>query len=369
MARSIEQRTTYHNDAVRRSVALALAALMSAGCALDLDGLPASAGSTGAGGAGGASVSTTSVVSSSGTTAPCTPTGPEICDDGIDNDCNRAADCEDPACQGGFVCVPAIPSGWTAVAFSAHDRPACPGGYAASSDVVSAPTAAAACVCTCTEQKAASCTEGNVAIAAMGAMPCPASPNLFLKANGSSCSQANLGTTKNALAKISPLPPVQGTCNGAPQVTILPVEQGRSCAAAAVGVGCAAGGACVSSPSAPFVSCVEHDGVEACPAGFKNGYSVGASAMDTRGCSPCSCGTSATCSNPKLTLYKDNACTTGALGLPASDSCDPVNDGNGSPYPSYKYTATVTNGACQKTTDSTPNGSLVLVGERTICCQ
>ncbi len=368
MARSSEQRITYHNDAVRRRFALALTAALSAGCTLDLAGLPVG-GSTGAGGAGGVSSTTTSGVSSSGTTASCTPTGAEICDDGIDNDCNRAADCEDPACQAGFVCVPAIPSGWTVVAFSAQERPACPAAYASSSDIVSAPTAAAACVCTCTEQKAASCTEGAVAIASQGSAPCPLSPNLYLEANGSKCSNAALASSKSGLAKISPLPPVQGTCNGAPQGTILPVDQGRSCAAAAVGVGCAAGGACVASPIAPFVSCVEHDGIEACPAGFPNGHSVGASAVDTRACSPCSCGTSATCSNPKLTLYKDALCTTGALELPASNSCDPVNDGTGNSYLSYKYTAAVVNGTCQKTSDSTPTGSLVLAGERTVCCQ
>ena len=59
----------------------------------------------------------------------------------------------------------------------------------------------------------------------------------------------------------------------------------------------------------------------------------------------------------------------GALNLPASSSCDPVNDGTGNSYAAYKYTATVMNGACQKTTDSTPTGSLVLAGERTVCCQ
>ncbi len=36
----------------------------------------------------------------------CTRSGPETCYDGIDNDCNRLSDCEDPACQPNSQCVP-----------------------------------------------------------------------------------------------------------------------------------------------------------------------------------------------------------------------------------------------------------------------
>ena len=49
---------------------------------------------------------------------------PEICDDGIDNDCDRHTDCDDPDCKPGFACVPAAPSGWQLVGFSAATQPA-----------------------------------------------------------------------------------------------------------------------------------------------------------------------------------------------------------------------------------------------------
>ncbi|MEO5731150.1 MAG: hypothetical protein ABI134_03100 [Byssovorax sp.] len=307
-------------------------------------------------------------MSSSGTTTPCTPTGAERCDDGIDNDCNMATDCEDPACQAGFVCIPAIPSGWSAVAFSAQDRSACPAGYATAADVVSAP-ASATCGCTCTEQKAASCSEGTVGLASNGAGPCPASPTFSLEANGSICGATGLNTVPNGTVKIAPLPPKQGTCSGSPKNTIMPPVEGRSCDAAAVGAGCAHGGACVTNPSGPFVACIAHDGVEPCPAGFPNGHAVGASAADTRSCSSCTCGTSATCSNPKLTLYKDASCSSGAHELPVTSGCDPVSDGNGNSYKSFKYTAKIVNPGCQTTVNSMPTGSLVLAGERTVCCQ
>src|SRR5687767_10366507 len=56
---------------------------------------------------------------------PCTPTGPaEICDDGIDNDCNDRIDCADPACSA-FQCVVAPPPGWTAIELAPGTRPNC----------------------------------------------------------------------------------------------------------------------------------------------------------------------------------------------------------------------------------------------------
>ncbi len=396
MTKLTEMHSGYRNDAVRRgfAVALALTVTLGAACSLDLSGIPAaaSAGSTsgggngagstsvsaasagGAGGAGGASATSSAMASSamasSGTTSPCTPTGAEICNDGIDNDCNMATDCDDPACAVGFVCIPAIPSGWSAVAFSEKSRPSCPGGYPTAVDVVSAPTDAATCACACTEQAAASCATGMLGIASMGAGPCPAAPSIFLDANGSNCGGlSNLGTAKNGTVKIAPLPPTQAVCNGTPDGAAPAPVDGRSCDAAAVGVGCANGGACVTSPGDPFVACIAHDGAMSCPPAFPNGSAVGTSATDTRSCTQCTCGTSATCSNPKLTFYSDASCSMGAHDLPVTSSCDSVNDGNGHVYKSYEYTIDIAGGECQTTKDSTPTGSLVLVGARTVCCQ
>lgn len=286
----------------------------------------------------------------------------------MDNDCNGTMDCEDPACKTGFVCIPTIPSGWSAVAFSEQSRPGCPAGYGTLSDIVSAPATDTACSCTCSEQQAATCSKGIINLDSSGTS-CPGGTGFLLDAKNSSCAPTSLGTVKNGKVKIAPLPPTQGTCSGTPSSTILPLVQGRFCTAAATGTGCSNGGVCVTSASAPFASCIEHDGAMTCPAGFPKPYSLGTSATDTRSCSACACGTNATCSNPKLTLYADGNCMMGAHDLAVNNSCAPVNDGNGHGYSSYKYTVALNNGSCQTTTSSTPAGSLALVGESTVCCQ
>jgi hypothetical protein len=373
MARWIEPRTTCLQDAarLRLGLALAISAALSTGCGLDLSGLPgAEAGGMGGSASTSATGGTGSVTSAS-STAPCTPTGAEVCDDGVDNDCNQETDCEDPACAAGFVCVPPIPSGWRPVAFNEKSRPPCPAG-AEATDLVWAPSTALACACTCTEQKAASCAMGPLGIASNGSNPCPGMPNLTLDIKGQGCVTDGLNTVNHDHAKIAPLPPTQGTCSGTPSSTMTPPVEGRSCAVAAAGAGCAGGGACVTSASAsaPFLSCLEHDDVvTTCPAGFPHGYTVGTSADDTRSCSPCTCGTSATCSSPKLMVYTDQSCSSGGHELLVTGACEPVMDGGGHSYNSYRYTAKTSNAACQSITNSMPSGSLTLLEKRTICCQ
>ena len=82
-------------------------------------------------------------------TAGCVKSGAEICDDGLDNDCNGLTDCEDPAC-GGFACVTPAPDTWQLVAFVAAAPPACPTGYTAPTDLkVLSGSAMHTCPCSC----------------------------------------------------------------------------------------------------------------------------------------------------------------------------------------------------------------------------
>src|SRR5688500_13229795 len=102
----------------------AISVAVGVACGIDAVGV-APIGDEGDGGASsGASSGTTSSGGSSGTSADgasggvdappaCTPSGPEVCEDGVDNDCNGQKDCEDTAC-GQYACTKGE-TGWTIV--------------------------------------------------------------------------------------------------------------------------------------------------------------------------------------------------------------------------------------------------------------
>lgn len=393
-ARRIAARAPGHEIPSPRNLGVTFALIMtlSAGCQLEVGGINAQATGPGAGGASSTSGRTTGASSgggesmsggemsggstsgggnpSSSASGPCMATGAEVCNDGKDNDCNGMVDCADPACTStSFTCTPAIPSNWYSAAFSPTSRPSCPSGYM-TFDIVSATAPAYNCNCNCMLTSQPLCTQGMVGIATKGSDPCPASPNISLSANGGACAVTKLTTERDGLVDIAPLPATQGNCNGNVNSTIPPPMQvqGRVCVAPPAGAGCADGGACVASQQAPFTSCIARSGAQTCPPGYPKHFSVGTSVQDTRSCTQCSCAVTATCANPKLTLYTDAICGIGGHDLPVTDKCDPVNDGNGHTYFSYRYSATMTNPICQKTVDTAPTGSLSLVGEGTVCC-
>ena len=87
----------------------------------DAGGSEGGGGEGGGGGDGG--------VDAKPDTAGCVKTGAEICDDGIDNDCNGTADCADPACGAGSR-VSRLRSGRLGARRVRRDAPpACPVSY------------------------------------------------------------------------------------------------------------------------------------------------------------------------------------------------------------------------------------------------
>ena len=303
----------------------------------------------------------TSADSTTGLVDGCVPTGPEVCTDGIDNDCNGLIDCADPACAA-YTCVAAI-SSWNIVAFGASTRSACPTGYGPASDLLVDPSLAAyACSCKCSLATSPSCLSGELSVydgvtctALIGTTP----------ANDGGCVVRTLSAAEHLL---QPPPPVGGSCTSLGVATPPPAgSAGETCALSGrAGGGCAAGKVCVPAPATPFLTCIAQPGSVSCPAGYPIAHATGAALTDTRACSACgACGApTATCTSPLMTCYSTATCTGEVGTLPGNGMCDPTSF----QALSYEYSATVTGATCAALAPGQPTGSATLTTPSTVCC-
>jgi len=321
-------------------------------------------GDGGGGGGGDSSAGDGGVV----TQGPCSTTkGPEICDDGIDNDCNGLTDCSDPACLVGYECSPTIPAGWTPVAYNSGSPSAsCPSGYPTAVDVKRAPSSNT-CSCTCSPTNG-SCGAGSVSFTPGSMFACNASA-VSLPALDGACGTPPSPISVGGLAQVKITPPASPTsCSGTPGTTLPPMEDRRYCAGPTrAGIGCTKSGACVPRTSGSYDGCIMKDGVQTCPSGYSNTRRVGTAPTDTRACggsctcSPSSCG-------GKLELYSSANCSGGkALEHSANDKCESGGNVLGVTGNSYKYVAGSGNG-CSATTLTPITGSITFGSEKTICC-
>lgn len=310
----------------------------------------------------------------------CSPQGPEDCTNGVDDDCDGLADCADPECSPQYECVPEVPTGWSKAALSVGARPNCPGGYASSRDVVLDPTGgAASCVCSCSSSGAASCVKGNVTFYG---------PNIF----GTDCStigststsvgdgacQPNLpfglfgfGINANANVRVSSVALTPNSCTGNVQKTVpsAGASEGKRCLVSAVlGGGCSAGQVCARRTGTSFQSCVAKSGANACPVTWPTKHDTGTSISDTRSCTTCTCGTTASCGPATVTFFENNSCGGASVSVTADNACRAMST-PGQAVSSWRYSAQVQNEGCQKTADAQPSGAIAFNGQETVCCR
>jgi hypothetical protein len=311
----------------------------------------------------------------------CTPQGNENCTNGVDDDCNGLVDCADPACGPQYECVPTIPSGWNSAALSIGSRGGCPSGFASQRDVVLDPTGgAASCTCNCSSSGTASCEKGSVTFYG---------PNLF----GNDCSiigssatdvadgacRSNLpfglfgfGIGANAPIRVSKIALTPNTCTGNVSANVPPAgtQEGKRCTAqtTTVGGGCSAGLVCARRVGGAYQSCVAKGGSDSCPSGWPTKHDTGTSVTDTRACSACTCGTTASCGPATVTFFSGNSCDGTAAVATANDSCNAIPTG-GQGASSWRYDAAVLNPGCQKTGGGQATGSIAFANAETVCCR
>jgi len=314
----------------------------------------------------------------------------EICNNGIDDNCNGLIDCADPACgPASWTCThQVVPAGWTVVEYASGATPptTCGGGYTAGSSVYEGPFPNAMCTCACNVTTSGSCENGSFEYALSdqnGNCTVTGVPDPDTAGNGSCQAIGGAGypTTSSTKEKIAPIAYTPGACTASANTTKPPIpENGHVCAeTTSAGAGCANSGACVPAVQAGYSLCIQSPSgsAPACPTGFTNVHDVGTGFTDTRGCSSCNCtGPTAECANPMVTLFTDpnGTCGDGGTGtVKADNGCDAINLGPGTTanptFHGYEYSATVTGEACGGSGSATPNGGVTLTGAGTICCQ
>lgn len=304
----------------------------------------------------------------------CTPSGPEVCDDGIDNDCNGKTDCEDAACTAGFSCQDA-PAGWTAVGFAGAARPACPAATTATDLKVTAGdgSATGTCACSCTSV-GGSCTTGSWTVTyasdpacatALGTVTVPLSSGALCPTTATSPN-----VPANAFFKVTPpAPPASCTATGAG----FGLADGRACQGARFGKCANAAQVCAPKPAAGFAACITKTGKDVCPNGFTKRNTAGTAATDSRVCNGCSCNGPAPCTGGGVDLYDNDSCNTngsmrsGVEGITSTCGAQP-DEAFTVKY--FKARAPGGGGCVPASASGTPSGSASFTaGERTVCCK
>lgn len=301
----------------------------------------------------------------------CAHGGPEICTDGIDNDCNGLTDCADPACTAlGYACVPPVPSGWTYDAVDMTDAASsCPAGYGSQPLVVSASGGPAVCGCSCNVGKQPDCVTGTI-LASVGVSSCTAGGMIgFVQTDGQCQAQT---PTSNVPTNLGALPlDAGGTCSASPTKTVPSRSETDWLACSGpLGAGCDGGQVCAIAGRA-FTACVVGPGDAGCPPGYSTRSTPGTGVSDTRDCSACACAavpSGTTCDNATLSFWSNSSCSGPAFEtVPVDGGCEGT---GGAAYGSFQYSAdAVGTATCGVPTQSpTPTGGVSVTGQVSACC-
>ena len=311
----------------------------------------------------------------------CIPQASEDCTNGRDDNCNGLVDCSDPDCGPQYECVPTVPTGWNAAALNVTSRATCPTGFGTPRDVVVNPSPLpAGCTCTCNAGGAASCEKGSVTFygPSVFSSDCSTVGTFATNVDDGNCQSSvpwglfGFGIGANASLRATSVPLVANTCSALVGKTVPPSAetQGKRCLAASalVGGGCPAAQSCARRTTGSFLSCVGKTGVAACPTGWPIGHRTGTGITDTRSCSACTCGSTASCAPATVTFFAGSSCTGTAVSSPADNVCRPMVT-TGQSATSWRYDSVVLTEGCQKTVDALPTGTIAVAGEETVCCK
>jgi hypothetical protein len=319
----------------------------------------------------------------------CVPTGPEICTDNIDNDCKNGIDCADPACQQGYMCVPAFPLGWLAPVVlydqssdsgAPPTAPSCSGVGSYSvlvmdghDDIVQ--PAEGTCTCSCGTGDAG-CSPSLAVLPSSGGCGGGACATIT---NPTSCATVRCPSTPIGSISVN-APSSPGGCPPSVAVSKPPWDPstGWHGTARACGTtrsqyfqgGCSADQVCAEKPPQALggAVCLLLDGQPSCPdSGYSVVHTIYDGGVDNRGCSgTCSCGPASNSCSINVGVYNNASCTAPAVAsITTPTGCANMGSlASGSAL----VTATATGGTCTPSGSGATVGSVSPSGVTTVCC-
>lgn len=311
--------------------------------------------------------------------------GDEICGDGVDDDGDGLADCDDPDC-GTSLCVPNAPSGWEGpfwVRRSPWDGvsgPSCPAGLPGTAHYMS-PASAACTPCTCSDVQDGACNPPkfrcwpskncsgeatNTTLANVGQCEAPFSPFALPAA---SCRIIGAGAMQS-----------EGTCTPSGGELTEPqlFQQIVSACELGAGMGCAEGSTCAPPLEAGTRLCVRSSGAGVCPSGW-DGETLTAfsNGQDARTCGACTCTLEgAGCEDGAYRVFDSNNCQVPGSGADAAPPIDVTGDAcvdvsalaDSGTFSIQALEASVFTGVCTSA-GGAPSGAVLLEGAVKYCCR
>ena len=281
------------------------------------------------------------------------------------------------ACSGANTCAPVAPSGWQGplvIWEGTGTPPSCASFYLDVFDGGSSPSgSAASCSCSCGPATGSTCGPATVQFGTTG---CGGSCGSAVTAASGAC--VNVQTQVTACGSGASMMTTGSTADGGgcqPDASVdaqAPTWANLTVACAPSSqstTGCNANQVCVPGAGSPFEStfCVLKAGNNTCPSPFTNQHLYYSGITDTRGCTPCTCGSPSgvDCnSNAHLTTWSNTSCNTGKGGdfSPLPLSCGAI---GASHY--AMLTTSPTGGTCTPS-GGTPTGGVTAANLTTICC-
>jgi hypothetical protein len=304
---------------------------------------------------------------------------PENCLDGIDNDCNGKADCQDEACVA-FACGAAVPGGWQPAAIAPDLDASCPNAFVKAGRFNEKPSGTVVCGCTCTAD-AGECTGRLVSSTATNCSgatdPPPNGQPVFLNADAGCVDNPFINVQPGGSFQVVSVAPAWNAC--LPQTNVKPGNltfgaSGTACIAPSAGAGCQPSQpSCIPAAGRPFVACISRTGDVPCPDGgtwerhvigdrdLDGGSAIGSDAS----CAPCACTPESTCTNVQASLYGTNCADPNpTLLIQVTEACTGISSAVGAS--SHKFVGTTVPN-CQPGT-STPTGAVTFAAPTTVCC-